>query len=99
MRCDVPQKLETVDKNFLLAVRFFKLCTVGYIVAAACDFMKLGQNELDKPYKEVSDTVKTEKLEEVANHILDLEWIDLHKITSQELYVNNLVTLFYHKTP
>jgi hypothetical protein len=80
-----------VEHNFLLAVRFFKLCTVSYIISAACEFIGIGQNELDKECNEVSDLEKREMLEKVSKSILDLEWMDLYKITSQELLVESFI--------
>jgi 23S rRNA maturation-related 3'-5' exoribonuclease YhaM len=77
--------LQDATHNFLLAARFYTFMTVSYIVAAACEYMKLSNEDLSVDFTEVPIEAKREMLEQVSQFILKLEWHDIQRVTSQSL--------------
>jgi len=72
-----------VKHNFLLASRFYKFTTVSYILAVACDRLKMCSEDLKNSHDEESDSEKLLLLNELVDYVYTFEWHDIYKVSSQ----------------
>jgi len=72
-----------VKHNFLLASRFFKFTTVSYIIAAACDKLRMSSDDLNNAFVEESDNEKLNLLNTIVDYVYTFEWHDIYKVSSQ----------------
>lgn len=72
-----------VKKNYLLAIRFLDFCLAAYICTAAVEKLELFSS-MDDDMNDVRDVQKIAWLEDVVDSIIQMEWMDVTRNTSQQ---------------